>query len=227
MWHKPPPSITIHTSMHPDSAEMTLESSRPQTDPRRRRVLIVAGEASGDLHGADLAAQILARDPNCEIFGAAGVRMRAAGVRALINTEDIAGLGVAELTSTIRSTFGAFRAMRTILRSDPPDLVILIDYAEFNLMLAGSAKRAGVPVLYYILPQLWASPLGLTGTLILRADRMAVVFPFEAELYSQAGGRVSFVGHPLLHRVAPPQGPPETLARHGFPPRHRILPHLP
>src|SRR5229473_2874969 len=167
--------------MHPDSAEKTLESSRPQTDPRRRRVLIVAGEASGDLHGADLAAQILARDPKCEIFGVAGARMRAAGVRALINTEDIAGLGVAELTSTIRSTFGAFRAMRKILRSDPPDLVILIDYAEFNLMLAGSAKR----------------------------------------------GRVSFVGHPLLDRVAPAQGRAETLARHGFPPRARLLAILP
>ncbi len=213
--------------MHPDSAEMTLESSRPQTDPRRRRVLIVAGEASGDLHGADLAAQILARDPKCEIFGAAGMRMRAAGVRALINTEDIAGLGVAELTSTIRSTFGAFRAMRTILRSDPPDLLILIDYAEFNLMLAGSARRAGVPVLYYILPQVWAWRRGRIGKLVRRADRMAVVFPFEAELYSRASGRVSFVGHPLLDRVAPAQGRAETLARHGFPPRARLLAILP
>src|SRR5260370_15628670 len=227
MWHKPPPSITIHTSMHPDSAEMTLESSRPQTDPRRRRVLIVDGEAYGDLHGADLAAQILARDPKCEIFGAAGVRMRAAGVRALVNTEDIAGLGVAELTSTIRRTFGAFRAMRTILRSDPPDLVILIDYAEFNLMLAGSARRAGVPVLYYILPQVWAWRRGRIGKLVRRADRMAVVFPFEAELYSRAGRRVSFVGHPLLHPAPPPQSPAQTLARHGFPPRARLLPILP
>src|SRR5712692_1858340 len=157
MWHKPPPSITIHTSMHPDSAEMTLESSRPQTDPRRRRVLIVAGEASGDLHGADLAAQILERDPKCEIFGVAGVRMRAAGVRALIHTEDIAGLGVAELASTIGRSFAAFRAMRTILRDDPPDLLILIDYPDFNLMLAGSAKRGGVRVLYHILMMLVGS----------------------------------------------------------------------
>src|SRR5579864_2632128 len=188
MWREPPPSITIHTSMCPGSAEIPLESSRPQSDSRRRRILIVAGEASGDLHGADLAAQILARDPRCEIFGIAGERMRAAGVRALVNTEDIAGLGVAELTSTIGRTLSAFRAMRTILRGDPPDLLILIDYAEFNLMLAGSARRAGVPVLYYILPQVWAWRRGRIRKLVRCADRMAVVFPFEAELYSRAGG---------------------------------------
>lgn len=213
--------------MYPDSAEVPLESSRPQSDARRHRILIVAGEASGDLHGADLAAQIIACDPRCEIFGVAGVRMRAAGVRALVNTEDIAGLGVAELASTIRRTLGTFRGMRNILHSDPPDLLILIDYAEFNLMLAGSARRAGVPVLYYILPQVWAWRRGRIGKLVRRADRMAVVFPFEAELYSHAGGRVSFVGHPLLDRVAPAQGRAETLARHGFPPRARLLAMLP
>src|SRR6266446_2102634 len=81
-----------------------------------RRVLIVAGEASGDLHGADFAAQLLARDPACELFGIAGERMRAAGVRALFRTEDIAGLGLAELSSTIRGTLGALRVLRKILR---------------------------------------------------------------------------------------------------------------
>jgi len=150
MWREPPSSITIHTSMCPDSAEMTLASSRPQTDPRRHRVLIVAGEASGDLHGADLAAQILARDARCEIFGVAGERMRAAGVRALVNTEDIAGLGVAELTSTIRRTFGAFRALRTILHNDPPDLLILLDFITSCRKCGhggvdGSANSSGAP----------------------------------------------------------------------------------
>src|SRR5258708_32298562 len=93
MWHKPPPSITIHTSMHPDSAEMTLESSRPQTDPRRRRVLIVAGEAPGDLHGADLAAQTPARGPKRETFGPAGARIPAPGVRAPPTTKRTPRLG--------------------------------------------------------------------------------------------------------------------------------------
>jgi lipid-A-disaccharide synthase len=192
-----------------------------------RRVMIVAGETSGDLHGADFAAQLLARDPACELFGIAGERMRAAGVSALFRTEDIAGLGLAELTSTIRRTVGAFRALRRILRRDPPDLVVLIDYAEFNLMLAGSARRAGVQVLYYILPQVWAWRRGRIGKLVKRAQRMAVVFPFEAELYARAGGRVRFVGHPLLDLVAPAQDRVATLVRHGLNPEARILALLP
>ena len=191
------------------------------------RVMIVAGEASGDLHGADFATQLLARDSGCELFGIAGEQMRAAGVRALYRIEDIAGLGLAELTSTIRRTAGALRALRKILRRDPPDLLVLIDYAEFNLMLAGSARRAGVPVLYYILPQVWAWRRGRIGKLVKRAQRMAVVFPFEAELYARAGGNVSFVGHPLLDRVVPAQDRAATLARHSLAPDARLLALLP
>lgn len=189
--------------------------------------MIVAGEASGDLHGADFAAALLAREPRCELFGIAGERMRAAGVRALVRMEDIAGLGLAELSSTIRRTAGAFRTLRRILRGDPPDLLVLIDYAEFNLMLAGVASRAGVPALYYILPQVWAWRRGRIRKLVRRTRAMAVVFPFEAELYARAGGNVSFVGHPLLDRVAPARGRAETIARLGLPPDARLLALLP
>jgi lipid-A-disaccharide synthase len=213
--------------MHTESAALHGGTSANAAVRAPRRVLIVAGEASGDLHGADFAAQLLARDPACELFGIAGERMRAAGVRALFRTEDIAGLGLAELSSTIRLTVGALRALRKILRHDPPDLVVLIDYAEFNLMLAGSARRAGVPVLYYILPQVWAWRRGRIGKLVKRAQRMAVVFPFEAELYARAGGNVSFVGHPLLDRVAPAQDRAATLARHGLKSDARLLALLP
>jgi lipid-A-disaccharide synthase len=214
--------------MHAESAAVPRGTSSNAAAPSpRKRVMIVAGEASGDLHGADFAANLLAREPACELFGIAGERMRAAGVHALFKTEDIAGLGVAELASTIRRTIGALRALRKILRRDPPDLLVLIDYAEFNLMLAGSARRAGVQVLYYILPQVWAWRRGRVGKLVRRARRMAVVFPFEAELYERAGGRVSFVGHPLLDRVAPAQDRAATLARHGLDPAARILALLP
>lgn len=200
----------------------------PAAVPReRRRVMIVAGEASGDLHGADFAAALLARAPQCDLFGIAGERMRAAGVRALARMEDIAGLGLAELSSTISRTVAAFRALRRILRDDPPDLLVLIDYAEFNLMLAGVASRAGVPVLYYILPQVWAWRRGRIRKLVRRTRRMAVVFPFEAELYTRAGGAAAFVGHPLLDRVAPARGRAETLAQHGLAPDARLLTLLP
>ena len=193
----------------------------------RRRILIVAGEASGDLHGADLAKEILARDPDCELAGIAGSKMREAGVNPLFKAEDIAGLGVAELASTIRLTLGALNSMRRRLRSEPPDLLVLIDFAEFNMILAGVAHRAGVPVLYYITPQVWAWRRGRIGKLMRRADRLAVVFPFEAKLFAGAGERVSFVGHPLLDRVKPEQDRPATLARHGFRPRTRLLALMP
>lgn len=208
----------------------TARETPPGATPsngRPRRVMIVAGEASGDLHGADLAARILARDPRCELFGIAGERMRAAGVRALVRTEDIAGLGLAELAATIRRTLGALRELKALLRRERPDLVILIDFAEFNMSLARAAKRAGVPVLYYIAPQVWAWRRGRVARIIARTDRLAVVLPFEAELYARAGSRVSFVGHPLLDRVAPAQDHAATLKRHGLAPNARLLTLLP
>jgi len=113
------------------------------------------------------------------------------------------------------------------MRADRPDLVILIDFAEFNLSLAGAAKRAGVPVLYYITPQVWAWRRGRVARIIKRTDRLAVVLPFEAEIYADAGARVTFVGHPLLDRVAPAQDRAATLERHGLPPHARLLALLP
>ena len=189
--------------------------------------MIIAGEASGDLHGADLAEQIRLRDPQCELYGIAGKQMRAAGVRAIINIEDITGLGLSELGRSFWRTLGSLRMVRAELHRAPPSTVILIDYAEFNLILSGIAHRAGVPVLYYILPQVWAWRRRRIRKLVRRSDRLAVVFPFEAPLYEKAGGKVSFVGHPLLDRVKPAQGKAETLARHGFTPRTRLLAILP
>ncbi len=189
--------------------------------------MIVVGEASGDLHGADLAAQILARAPTADVFGVAGARMREAGVRPLFRTEDIAGMGVAELASTIAGTVRKLLVLRTMLRRRRPDLLILIDFAEFNMVLAGIAKRAGVPVLYYITPQVWAWRRGRIPKLIKRADRLAVVLPFEKDLYAAAGERVSFVGHPLLDRVTQARPRAATLERHGLASNARLLAILP
>ena len=189
--------------------------------------MIVAGEASGDLHGADLAREILARDPHCDLFGVAGEKMRAAGVRALVTMEEIHGLGLSELASTIGRTAKAFMNLRRIIRREPPGLVILIDYAEFNLILSGVAKRAGVKVLYYITPQVWAWRRGRVKKIAARAERMAVVLPFEKEIFAAAGERVSFVGHPLLDRIATAAPRAETLARYGLPADSRVLALLP
>lgn len=201
--------------------------AQPPAATKRKRIMIVAGEASGDLHGGELAREIIARDPSCELFGIAGERMRSAGVRALVRMEDIHGLGLVELASTITRTLGAMRELRGILRGQKPDLVILIDYAEFNLSLAGAASRAGVPVLYYITPQVWAWRRGRIRKIVERVDRLAVVLPFEKDLFAGAGERVSFVGHPLLDRVRPEHTRAETLALHGIPAGARVLTLLP
>jgi lipid-A-disaccharide synthase len=194
---------------------------------RRRRIMIIAGEASGDLHGADLVHEILAREPDCEFFGIAGRYMRNAGVRALFRAEDVAGLGLTELASTIRRTVGAMLKLRSILRREKPDLLILIDFAEFNMMLAKAGKNAGVPVLYYITPQVWAWRRGRVRKLMERADRLAVVLPFEAQLFARAGERAAFVGHPLLDKVQLTRGRADTLERHHLPPDARLLALLP
>jgi len=117
--------------------------------------------------------------------------------------------------------------MRRLLRSDPPDLLILIDFAEFNLALAGVAHRRGVPVLYYISPQVWAWRPRRIRKIARRVDRLAVVFPFEAPLYVGSGARAEFVGHPLLDRVRPTRARAETLARHGLDPTKRLVALLP
>jgi lipid-A-disaccharide synthase len=194
---------------------------------RRRKIMMVAGEASGDQLGADLAAQIHARAPDTEILGMGGERMRAAGVRALVQTEDVAAMGATELAGTVRPIVRAFRTLRAAIRAAPPDLLIPIDFPDFNLKLAWCARRAGARVLYYVAPQVWAWRRWRIRTLVKRSDRLAVVFPFEAEMYEKAGGKVTFVGHPLLDRVKPDQDCAATLKRHGFKPRARLLAILP
>jgi lipid-A-disaccharide synthase len=208
-------------------AQETAAVADRQQYPRPRRIMIVAGEASGDLHGADLVREILACDPSCEFLGIAGQYMRSAGVRALFRTEDVAVMGLTELASTIQRTVGAMLKLRAILRREKPDLLILIDFAEFNMMLARAGKNAGVPVLYYITPQVWAWRRGRVNKLVERADRLAVVLPFEAQLFTRAGERAAFVGHPLLDKVRVSQGRAETLERHQLPPDARLVALLP
>src|SRR5579875_381453 len=206
---------------------VVLKQEDRHTAAPHRRIMIVAGEASGDMHGADLVREMLDGNPACEFFGIAGQQMRAAGVRALVRAEDVAGLGLTELASTIQRTLGAMLNLRAILRREKPDLLILIDFAEFNMILARAGKAAGVPVLYYITPQVWAWRRGRVRKLLARADRLAVVLPFEEQLFTPAGERAAFVGHPLLDKVKVGQGRAETLQRHGLPPDARLLALLP
>jgi lipid-A-disaccharide synthase len=194
---------------------------------RPRRVLLVAGEASGDMHGADLVRALRGLIPDVEVSGIGGAQLRAAGMQTVVDTTAIATMGLLEARERLAAVVGAYRRMRRVLRTDPPDLLVLIDFAEFNLALAGVAHRRGVPVLYYISPQVWAWRRGRIKKIARRVDRLAVVFPFEASLYAGSGARAEFVGHPLLDRVRATRGRAETLARHGLDPHKRLIALLP
>src|SRR5213593_869891 len=193
-------------------------SAAPAAPARRYRVLLVAGEASGDLHGADLLVALRTRLPEVEVFGIGGERLREAGMETVADAGEVATVGLTEVVGRLRALVRAYRALVRTLRTEPPDLCVLIDFPEFNLRLARAAKRAGVPVLYYIGPQVWAWRRGRVRKIARRVDRLAVVFPFEPPLYAGRLPGVEFVGHPLLDRVAVTRSRGETLAAHGLDP---------
>ena len=178
------------------------------------RILIVTGEASGDLHGASLATAIRALRPDAEILGMGGAKMRAAGVmivRGIERLDAIGVIGVAQLRAVIRT----FAALSRFLRRTPLDTVVFIDNPELNLRLARVARRAGHRVVYYISPQIWAWRPGRIRLISRVVDRMIVILPFEEALYRKAGVPCTFVGHPLLDSVAPSYDRAELRKRFG------------
>ena len=194
---------------------------------RPRRLLLVAGEASGDLHAADLVRTLRASLPDIEVFGLGGERLREAGMETVADASDVATVGLTQAAGRLRALWRAYRTLARRLREAPPDLCVLVDFPEFNLRLARLAKRAGVPVLYYIGPQVWAWRRGRVRKIARRVDRLAVVFPFEPALYAGRLPNVEFVGHPLLDRVRPTRGREETLRAHGLDPGRRTVLLLP
>lgn len=195
--------------------------------PGARDVLLVAGEASGDMHGADLVAALRARVPAVRVRGIGGAHLRASGMDTLIDAHTLSTMGLVEARDRLGAIWRAYRAMRRIVREEKPDLVILIDFAEFNMALAGVAARAGVPVLYYISPQVWAWRRGRIRKIARRVSRLAVVFPFEVPLFAGSGVRADFVGHPLLDRVRPTRDRAAVFAAHGLDPARRLVAILP
>lgn len=188
-----------------------------------KRVMIVAGEASGDLHGSNLVKETLRRDPTVAFFGIGGPLMREAGVETLVDSSAMAVIGLVEVLAHAGVIYRAYATLKTIIRNDPPDLLILIDYPDFNMLLARLAKRAGIRVLYYISPQVWAWRVGRVRKIARLVDRMAVVFPFEVPFYEQAGVPVTFVGHPLADTVRPTMDRPAAAAAFGLQPARRTV----
>jgi lipid-A-disaccharide synthase len=191
--------------------------------------MIVAGEASGDKHGASLAAALKRLNPETtfELFGAGGDEMRAAGVETLVDARDVAIIGVAEIARAIGKLYRAYRTLLAAAKRRRPQAVILIDWPDFNMRLAKRLHREGQKTIYYISPQVWAWRKYRIRALRRDVDRMLVILPFEEEFYKRAGLDVQYVGHPLTDAVGATLSRDEFCRRHSLDPARAIYSLLP
>jgi len=178
--------------------------------------MIIAGESSGDLHAAKLVEKVKAQDPEVQFYGIGGECMRAAGVNTYVDAKDMAVVGLVEILAHRKVIFGALNQMRDLISNDPPDLLILVDYPEFNMRLAKHAKQHNVKVLYYISPQIWAWRQYRVKKIKRLVDMMAVVFPFEEAFYVKHQVPVEFVGHPLVNEVKASASKNELIKQFGL-----------
>ena len=183
-----------------------------------KTIAIVAGEASGDMYGADITTILKQRYPDTQFYGVGGQLMQTAGVDIEVDLARVGVMGFIEVLRHFGIIRRAFRGMQAQLRERRPDLLILIDYPGFNLRLARYAQKLGIKVLYYISPQIWAWKAKRIHTIKHCVDHMAVILPFEKAIYEQAGVPASFVGHPLVERIKTRMS--ETQARVAWNCRH-------
>ena len=181
-----------------------------------KRVMIIAGEASGDLHAGKLIYATKQKNADVHFYGVGGDNMRAAGAEVLVDSKEMAVVGLVEIWEHRKVIFGALNQMRDSITQDPPDLLVLVDYPEFNLRLAKHAKQYGVKVLFYISPQIWAWRQYRVKKIKRLVDMMAVVFPFETEFYLKHNVPVKFVGHPLVNEVHASKEKPALLDEFGM-----------
>ncbi len=163
-------------------------------------LLLSAGDASGELHTAPFVEAFRRRVPGAHLLGMGGTAMEKAGVELVVHQRELA-IGALGVLGDARRIFSAWRRMNRALQTSGADLVVLVDSPDFNIPLARRARKAGIPVLYFISPQVWAWRRRRIGKIARRVDRMAVIFPFEKEVYAASGLQVDFVGHPLVDRL--------------------------
>lgn len=196
--------------------------------PQPKRIVVIAGEESGDMHAASFVRELRQRNPDLEFSGIGGQHMQDAGVTLI---SDLARFGVTGLSEVIRHARvirRAFQDIKAHLQTQKPDLLVLVDYPGFNLRLAKFAKRKlGIRIVYYISPQIWAWKASRIHTIRAHVDKMAVILPFEKTLYEQAGVPVSFVGHPLVDKILIEQDVVALKAKLGLPQQKRLIAMLP
>ena len=190
--------------------------------------MIVAGEPSGDAHAAALVKALRQKNSQLEFFGATGPLMRAAGVETVVNSDELAIMGILEVTQVLPRFISAYRMLRAAAIERAPDAVILVDWPEFNLRLATSLHRRGLKIIYYISPQLWAWRPRRIKNIKRDVDLLLSILPFEAEWYKTRGvEHVEFVGHPLAGEVKSRLGREEFCSQHDLDPAKPIVSFLP
>ena len=200
------------------------------TVSERFRLMIVAGEPSGDAHGGSLvdALRSIASDVELECFGATGPLMRKAGVETIVNSDTLAIMGILEVARVLPRFIGAFRSLKEAAIKRSPDAVVLVDWPEFNLRLATALHRQGLKVIYYISPQLWAWRPRRIRNVERDIDLLLSILPFEAEWYKARGVKhVEFIGHPLSGEVKTQLSREEFCRQHALDPNRPIIAFLP
>jgi lipid-A-disaccharide synthase len=190
-------------------------------------IMLSAGEASGDLHGGMLCRALRELSPGLRLTGMGGGHMAAAGMEVIVDPTGQAAVGTSEAVGRVPALYRAYRTMGRRLLTDRPRALVLIDFPEFNLRLARRARRVGVPVVYFIAPQLWAWRAGRVRQIARRVKRVLAVFPFEPPLYERARVPVTFVGHPLLDVVPLDLTRDEARRRLMVDPGHALIGLLP
>ena len=189
--------------------------------------MISCGEPSGDLYAGALAAELLRVDPSASIVGFGGTRLESAGATLVDHFSGVSVTGLLEVAKLLPRTYGIYRRLLREADSSRPDVFVAVDYPDFNFRLAHALKRRGVPVVYYISPQLWAWRRGRMRTMRQIADRVLVIFPFEEPIYRDAGVPVQWVGHPLLELTPTPERRQTFLTRVGLDPTRPVIALLP
>ena len=194
---------------------------------KKKKVMIIAGEASGDLHGARLVTAMLDEDPELTFCGMGGKELAAVGVELLFDAKRIAVVGIAEVVSVLPDIFRAQNILKKRMKTDRPDLLILIDFPDFNFMLAKYAKKLGIPIYYYISPQVWAWRSGRVAKMKRLVDRIGVILPFEEQFFRKNSVAATYVGHPLLDSVKTTQSRDSFCKQHTIDPESLLIGLLP
>jgi len=192
-----------------------------------KRVLIIAGESSGDLHAAELIKATHAMEPDINFSGIGGDKMRQCGAEILIDNREMAVVGIVEVLTHFTVIRRAYNMIKQSLKSAPPDLLILVDYPGFNLRLAKLAHKQGVKTLYFISPQLWAWKQGRIKIIKKCIDKMAVILPFEVDFYKRRDVDAVYVGNSLIHTVKTTLTKEQAYKKFNLAPNKKIIALLP